>query len=116
MSSMNPSYWEDLVASTSFSKLSKLKHTFILEKIVGPSPVKTMNNGGDVSFEGAALEVVSMEAPTPTTTTPRSPRSKPTPVREIQTTKPNKDKQKNLVPVREFPRKHSVAHNQKKVK
>lgn len=65
-------------------------------------------------FEGATPEVVTMEALDPMPTEPRSPRPKPTPFRETQNLK--KDKQKKSVPMRESPRKHSTTQNQKRDK
>jgi len=53
-------------------------------------PGETASTRGVVAFEGASLEVVSMEELTPVPTAPRSPRPKPTPVHEHP--KPKKDK------------------------
>jgi len=75
-----------------FAKMSKLNQKFILEKMLGSSPLETVSTGGDVSSEGAAPKVVSMEALATAPTASRSPRLKPTLAREIQTTKPKKDK------------------------
>jgi len=75
---------------------------------------ETASNEGTVASEGAALEVVSMEALAPMPTTPRLPRPKPTPVHENP--KPNKDKHKWLMTVHESPRKHSSTQAQKKDK
>jgi len=88
-----------------FAKLSKLNQKFILETMLGPSPIGTMSTRGDVTSKGATLDVVSMEAPAPVPVVPRSPRLKPTPIRETQKLK--KDKQKSLVPVCDSPIKHS---------
>jgi len=67
--------------SPAFSKLSEVNYTFILEKMLGPSPTETMSTGGYVAFEGAVLEVVSVIVPSAVPTTPRLPRPKPMPVR-----------------------------------
>ncbi len=40
------SYWEDLAVSPTFSKLSEVNQTFILENTLGPSPAKTMSTCG----------------------------------------------------------------------
>lgn len=79
---MNYSYFEDLVTSPTFSKLSELNHRFIIETMLGPSPAKIVSIGGDVASKGVAPEVVSMEASTLMLMTPRSPRLKPTRIRE----------------------------------
>ena len=92
LSLMNRSYWEDLVTSPTFSTLSELNQKFILEKMLGPSPAETVSISGDVSFKGVILEVVSMEASTHMPMMLRSPRSKPTPMKETQTFKPKMDK------------------------
>jgi len=75
-----------------FSKLSKLNQKFILEKMLRPSPAKTVTTDGDVSFKGVAPKVVSMEALAPIPMTPRSPKTKPTLARETQIFKLKKDK------------------------
>lgn len=58
--------------------------------MLGPSLAETVSIVGDITSEGDAPEVVSMEAPALVAMVPRSPRPKPTPVRETQ--KPMKDK------------------------
>ena len=55
-----------------------------------------------------------MEALAPMPMALRSPRPKPTPVRETQ--KPKKDKKNRMVPVHGWPRKHFVPQTQKKDK
>lgn len=71
MSRMNQPYWEDLVASPTFSKLAELNQKFVIEKMLGPSPIETMSIGGDVASKGVAPEVVSMEALAPVPMVPR---------------------------------------------
>ena len=90
--------------SPAFSKLSEVNYTFILEKMLGPSPTETMSTGGYVAFEGAVLEVVRMEAPFSMPMGLRSPRLKPTLVREAP--KPKKYKQKRPMSMHESLRKH----------
>jgi len=55
-----------------------------------------------------------MEALAPMPTVLMSPRPQPTPMRETQ--KMKKDKQNRMVPMRELPRKHVVAQMQQKDK
>lgn len=64
-------------------------------------------NGGTISFEGVAPEVVNMEVLAGVPTVPRSPRLKPTPTREVLNTK--KDKKKKSMLVRESLRKHAAT-------
>lgn len=70
-------------------------------------PGEIASTEGIVASEAAAPKVVSMEAPATMPMTPRSLRSKPTPVRENP--KPKKDKQKRLMLVRKSLRKHSAT-------
>lgn len=100
---MNRLYWEDLVTSPAFSKLSKVNKAFIQERMLGPSPVENMSTGGDVTFEGVVLEVMSVEAPAAVPMVPRSPRLKPTRVQKAH--KPGKDKHQKPMPVCESPNK-----------
>jgi len=65
--------------------------------MLGLIPTETVSTRGDIASEGAALKVVIMEAPTSIPTVLKSPRPKPTHVKETQ--KPKKDKRKRLVPV-----------------
>jgi len=113
---MNQSYWEDLVISPTFAKFSELNQKFILEKILGPSPVETVSTSGDVASKGASMEVVSMEALAPVPMVLRSPRPKPTPNRETQIAKLKKDKLKKLVLVCKSPKKNTAMQKQKKEK
>jgi len=70
-------------------------------------PGEAASTGGTVASEGAAPEVVSMEAPALVPMAPRSNRMKPTPVRENP--KPKKDKKKRYMLVHKSPRKHSTT-------
>lgn len=76
--------------SPTFANFPELHQKFILENMLGLSPIETMSSGGDLSSKGATPEVVSMEALVSLPTTPRLPKPKPTSVRE--TKKPNKEK------------------------
>lgn len=109
---MNPQFFAYLVISSMFHTLPKDTQQFILSAMSEPS--ETASNGGTISSQGMASEVVSMEAPAPVPTAPRLPRSKYTPVRE--NSKPKKDKQKRPMPVCESLRKHSTTQAQKKDK
>jgi len=106
---MNRSNWEDLVVSPAFAKLSEINQKFILDKMLALSPAETVSIG-DVASEAATLEVVSMEASAPVRTTPRLPRTKPTPTSETKIAKSKKDKQKKSVLVHASPRKHTDTH------
>lgn len=53
-------------------------------------PMETTSVGGSIAFEGATLEVISMEVSAGVPKSPRSPRLKPTLAREGP--KPKKDK------------------------
>lgn len=88
------------------------KSDIILEKMLGPSPTETMSTNGDITSEGAVLEVVSVEVTAVVPMAPRLLRSKPMPVKGIP--KPNKDKQKKPMPVPESPQKHSATQAQRK--
>lgn len=109
---MNPQVFADLVASSVFDRLPKDTQQFILNTMSGPG--KTKITGGTISSEGASPEVVSIEAPTTMPTAPRSPRPKPTLVREAP--KPKKDKEKRPMLLHESKRKHSATQAQKKEK
>lgn len=78
---MNQSVWEDLATSVVFVELPEISQKLILEKLSIPSPVEIFNIS-DVSYETTTLEVVSMEASATVPMALRSPRPKPTHIRE----------------------------------
>ena len=111
---MNCEFFKYLIASPMFDNFLELDMKFISDIMSGPCPAKTASTGGTIASEGVALDVVSMEALAPVPTILRSPRSKPTLVREVP--KPKKDKKNKPMPVHKSSRKHAATQAQKKEK
>lgn len=109
---MNPQGLEDLVTSSVFERLPKDTQQFILNAMSGLGEIASTE--GTIASTGAVLEVISMETPASMPTTSRSPRLKPTPVRENP--KPKKENKKRPILVCESPRKHFSTQAQKKDK
>lgn len=107
---MNPQFYADLIVASMFEMLSEDTQRFILSTT--SEPAETASTGKAIASKGATPEVLSMEVPTAVPTAPRSPWPKPTPMREV--TKPNKDKQKKHVLVRESRRKNATTQGQRK--
>lgn len=70
--------------------MPELDQKLITYIMLGLCPTETASTGGTISSKGTALEVMSMEVSAAVPTTLRSPRLKPTLVREVP--KPKKDK------------------------
>lgn len=102
---VNPKFYAYLAASSVFEKLREDTQQFIHNIMFAPA--KTASTREVISSEGDAPKVVSMEVPTAVPMAPRSPRPKPTLVRDVP--KPKKDKKKNHVPVCKSPRKHATT-------
>jgi len=87
---MNPQFFTDSVASSVFDTLPKDTQQFILNTMSKLG--ETTSTGGTVSSEGAAPEVVSMEALSLMPMALRSPRPKPILVHDNPELKKDKEK------------------------
>jgi len=80
---MNREFFEDLFARCVFIEYSKLDRKLIRDIMLVPLPVENKSTRDIFAFEGAAPKAVSMEVLVIVPTTPRSPRPKPTPTRDV---------------------------------
>lgn len=101
---MNPQFFGNLVASSIFYKLPKDTQWYILSTMSRPG--ETISTGGAIACKGAAPIVMSRKALAAMPMAPRSPRPKPTPVRDVP--KPTKDKKKKPMLVYKSRRKHAT--------
>lgn len=96
---MNHELFEALITIPMFDQFLELDKKFICDIMSRLGPTETTSIGGTMAFEGDSIEVVSIEALATMSIVLRSPRPKPTPMRETQKLK--QDKQKRSVPMRE---------------
>jgi len=87
---MNTESFEALVASSMFDILHKVTQELLTSLM--SAPVETTSAGGSMASKGADPKVVSVKVPAEVPKSPRSPRPRPTPLKEGPKTK--KDKQK----------------------
>lgn len=106
MMCMNHVFFEDLVASSVFERLCEETHHLINSFM--STPAETASAKGSIAFEGASLEVVSMEVPAAVLKSPRSPRPKLALARDVPNLK--KHKQKKMLLVHQSLRKHLATH------
>lgn len=92
---MNHKFFENLVASSVFDRLLEVTQQLINN--VMSSHVETASARGSIASLGATPEVVNMEAPAAVPKSSRSPRPKPTPVREVPKTNKCKQKKKTTM-------------------
>lgn len=87
---MNCEFFEALITSYVFDKFPELDKKIICNIMLRPGPTETTSARGIVASKVVDPEVLSVETPTHVPMVLRSPRLKPTPVREAP--KPKKDK------------------------